>query len=186
MSDPRVKTPAGPKEVKGTIDGRVITAGSVRIINSVRRIAAAENYTAEDVLSNSATDGQGTPWEFPNVGESGVILKGRIFIQTTALTPRITLYLFSRRPTSEMDDNVANVAPSLADISFFVGQIDFPALEDLGGVSASQATPSTSGNLPMTYGGCDGTLYGIAVTREAITGETANDQMGITLEVEPY
>ena len=186
MSDIRVKTGAGWKDTKGTIDGRVITAGSICIISTTKKIAAAGNYDAEDVISNSATDGQGTPWEFPNVGDSGVILKGRTFIQTTALTPRITLYLFSRRPTSEMDDAAANVAPSLADISFFVGQIDFPALEDLGGVSASQATPSTSGNLPMTYGGCDGTLYGIAVTRDAVTGETANDLMGITLEVEPY
>jgi len=186
MTDMRVWTSDGWKELRGTPDGRAITTSSIRVIKNIRNIAAAGDYLAEDVISDSATDGAGTPWLFTNVDKSGCIFKATAFIQTTALGPRLTLFLFSKKPTSELDDNAVNVAPSIADIHFYIGKIDFPAMEDIGGVSESLATPNTSGNLPMVYGDCDNVLYGIAVTRDAITGETANDKMGFILEVEVY
>lgn len=186
MSDIRVWTTGGWKEVPGTPDGRLLVSSQIREIEDSKLLAATTNYVAEDVLSESATNGVGTAWVFSDMGESGAIRKAMVEIQTTALTPQITLYLFSAKPTSELDDNAANAAPSIADWPFYQGRIDFPALEDLGGVSASVATESTYGNLPLLYSGCKGRLYGIAVTRTAITGETANDKMSIKLTREVY
>lgn len=185
MSDIRVKTPFGWKDVLGTDEGKLIVVGSHNIIIRRRQIAAAGAYAAEDILSNSATDGQGTPWVFDGVGGSGKIFSAQAFIQTTALTPRLTLYLFSRIPTSELDDNAVNVAPAMASLSFYIGKIDYLVMEDLGGVSEVLVTPNTYGNLPVPYWGCNGKLYGILVTRDAVTA-TANDFVELRLEVEIY
>jgi len=59
-------------------------------------------------------------------------------------------------------------------------------MEDLGGDSESVVTPSTSGNLPLAFtcAAGDTALYGTLVTRDAITGETAGDDMTIRLVVE--
>lgn len=161
---------------------------SVRV-SVTKALAAAGNYAAEDVLSESATDGAGTAWTFANAapsGGSGYIVGATALLETTALTPRITLYLFNATPTSELDDNAANTAVIHADASKYIGRIDFDALQDLGGDSEAVATPSTSGNLPMKFVLAAGatSLFGIAVTRDAITGENATDDLVITLFIE--
>ena len=148
-------------------------------VSTTKAAEAAGNYAAEDVISEDATDSEGTAWNFPNCaigkGNSGVITKAVVLCETTALTHRLSLYLFKATPTSELDDNAANTAVIHADAANYVGRIDFPALEDLGGDSEAVATPSTSGNLPLEFvcASGDGDLYGILVTRDAITGEAA-------------
>ena len=164
-------------------------AYNVKEISVTKAVAGAGNYAAEDVLSESATNGAGTAWNFANCGlgkgNSGVITKAIVSCETTALTHRLTLYIFKAAPTSELDDNAANTAVLNADIANYVGRIDFPALEDLGGNSEAVASPSTGGNLPLEFvcASGDGDLYGILVTRDAITGETANDDYTIKLFV---
>lgn len=148
-------------------------------ISSEKTLAAAGDYAAEDVLSESATDTEGSAFKFEHVarrkGGPFSIRKVVALLTTTALTPRITLYLFTKSPSSELDDNAANSAVATADRPFYVGRIELPAMTDLGGNSEAIATPDTGSNLPLE-GVCavgDDSLYGIAVTEDAITGEAA-------------
>lgn len=162
--------------------------GVQKVVSVTKAIAAAGNYTAEDVLSESAT--AGTVWTFDAVvranGLSGYISKAQVLCETTAQTPRLTLYLFKVTPTSNLNDNVANTAVLHADEANYLGKIDFPAMEDLGGDSDTVATPSTVGNLPLAFV-CeynDDAIYGILVTRDAITGEAAGADYIIKLTVD--
>ncbi|MCK9597421.1 MAG: hypothetical protein M0R06_00195 [Sphaerochaeta sp.] len=150
-----------------------------------KRLAAAENYAAEDVLSESISTG--TPFVFRNVvdeaGGSGEIVKAQLFIAITALTPRITLYLSSTLPTCNMNDNAANTGPRVNEWPGWQGQIDFLACEDLGGGSTSVVTPGTYGNLALPFKCAGKDLYGWVVTRDAITDEIAGMLMGIKLQI---
>lgn len=154
-------------------------------VSVTKALVAAGDYAAEDVLSESAS--AGTVWTFPRMGGSGYIVKALVICETTGLTPRLTLYLFDTTPTSNLNDNVANKALLHADLANYVGKIDFLAMEDLGGDSESIATPNTHGNLPLAFRTKSetDTLYGILVTRDAITGETAGDDMTVILTMEP-
>ncbi len=158
-------------------------------VSVTKALAAAGNYAAADVLSESAS--AGTAWNFVNVarinGGTGTITKAIALLETTALTPGITLFLFHTLPTSALNDNVANTAVLHADEANFIGRITFPAMADLGsGDSEAVVTPSlATGNLPLDFvtAAGDRDLYGIAVTRDAITGETATDDLIIKLFV---
>lgn len=116
--------------------------------------------TALDVVSEHATTG--TDWDF-DFGGAGYITKAIVTIATTSLTERLALFLYSVPPTGEVNDNVASDAPLAADIPYFVGVIDFPALVDraAGGPSYAVATPSTTGNLPIGFE--TNKIYGILV-----------------------
>lgn len=159
-------------------------------VSVTKALAAAGDYTAEDVMCENATTG--VAWTFAAIaranGCSGCIVKAHALWETTGLTPRLTLYLFNAAPTTELDDNKANVAPAYADLSQYVGKIDFPAMEDLGGMSEAIATPSTTGNLPLAFECASDAddLIGILVTRDAITGEQATESLTIILEAEQY
>jgi len=61
-------------------------------------------------------------------------------------------------------------------------------MEDLGGDSEAIASPSTVGNLPLAIKCAAGSkaLYGVLVTRDAITGESAGDDYTIVLTAERY
>ncbi|MDY6957619.1 MAG: hypothetical protein SVK08_00545 [Halobacteriota archaeon] len=162
----------------------------LKTVGVTKAVAAAGNYVAEDVLSESAS--AGTAWTFSAIadrdGGTGEIVKAHVICETTAQTHRLTLYLFSAAPTSELNDNAANTALLHADLDNYVGYIDFPALEDLGGDSEAIATPSTTGNLPLAYECASGAddLIGILVTRDAVTGETAGDDYTVRLTSRPY
>ena len=157
-------------------------------ISVTKALAAAGDYAAEDVLSESAS--AGTTWTFSNVvpvnGLSGYIVKAHAIFETTDLTPALTLFLFTAAPTSELNDNVANTALLHADLANYVGRIDFPAMSNVGGDSEAIAVPSTSGNLPLAFKCADDAndLIGIVATNDAITGEAAGDDLVIRITVE--
>jgi len=157
----------------------------VKTVEVSKPIAAAGNYAAEDVVSESAT--AGTAWMFVGVG-SGYITRAHALCEATALVWRLTLYLFTDVPTSALNDNGANTGPSFADLGKYVGKIDFPAMEDLGGMSETLATPNTVGNLPIAIDGENDSapLYGILVTRDAEAGEAAGMDISIRLTVDRY
>ena len=161
-----------------------------KTVSVTKAIAAAGNYDIEDVLSESTT--HGTAWEFSAIarknGGKGYIIKAQVICKTTAQTPRLTLYLFKAVPTSNLKDNIANTGPINADRANYVGPIDFPGMQDLGGVSDTIATPNTYGNLPIEFecAANSNKLYGILVTRDAITGEVAEDEYTIRLTAEQY
>lgn len=170
-------------------DSRIGTVSGVLKTVTAFKVLVGGVCSAEDVLSESTTGG--TPWTFPGMarknGGTGYIVKAFALLQTTALTPRLTIFLFRENPTSALNDNVANTAVILADRYIFVGQIDLPAMEDLGGMSGTIATPSTGGNLPLAFecSAISNDLKGIVVARDAVT-PTALDLLFIGLTVELY
>ncbi len=171
-----------------TIEGkRLVTVSVTKALAS-----ASQPYHAEDVLCENATTG--VVWTFAAVakvdGGTGYIVKAHAISETTAITPRLTLYLFNATPTSELRDHVANTAPLHANVltGSYQGKIDFPAMEDLGtGDSESVATPSTYGNLPLAFKCATAAddLIGILVSRDAFTNTATND-MTISLTCEQY
>ena len=167
---------------------------SVIPISVTKALTASGNYAAEDVLSESETNGVGTAWTFANCGRvaggKGRIVGAKVFCETTAAWANVplTIYVFNATPTSELDDNAVNTAVIHADVSKHIGTIAPPAMNDLGGDSETIATPSTYGNLAIEYqcAAADTALYAILVTGAAVTGETAGDDMTIVLWVERY
>ncbi len=149
-------------------------------------MAATTDYAAEDVLSDAASGGRA--YKFPNMvlapNGAGEIRLVRVLCSTTGLTFRSTLYLFDANPTCNLNDNAANTALLAADLQKYIGYINIPALEDLGGYSEAIATSNTpDSKIPFMFviesGGKD--LYGIHVTKDAITGEAAG--MTITIQL---
>ena len=161
----------------------------IKIVSVTKALVAASAYAAADVLSESATNGVGTAWTFSAIasgnGRSGEVTKAHVISETTALTPRLVLYLFTAAPTCELDDNAANTALLHADQANYVGRIDFPAMSENGtGDSEAIATESTFGNLPLAFT-CAATaddLFGVLVTMDAFT-QVATDDMIIKLTV---
>ena len=169
-----------------TIEGKRLVT-----VTTTKALESAVAYTAEDVLSETDTASAGTDWDFDTVGKvnggTGYIVKAQVICETTAVTPRLTLYLFNVAPTCELDDNAPNTALLHADLSKYIDKIDFPAMEDLGGDSETIASPSTYGNLPLAYNcaSADDAIYGVLVTRDAFTNTATND-MTIILVCEQY
>ena len=197
MSDLRIKSIFGKwVDALGDSKGRlyVNSLGNLKVIKDSKTLAAAGNYTANDVLSENAT--VGTPWRFKNISKND----GRGFrINTahqiwsksggiTAITPRTTLFLFSQLPTSELRDNEANTAVLYADKGNYLRRIDFPALSNLGGSPETICTPSTYGGLPLDITLAAGLtdIYGILVIVDAETNEATSTVVDITLAVEQF
>ena len=168
-----------------TIEGKRLVT-----VTLTKALAAAAIYHAEDVISESAA--AGTDWDFTAVakvnGGTGYIVKAQALSETTAVTPRLTLFLFNAAPTCAVNDHAANTAVLHADKANYVGRVDFAAMEDLGtGDSGTIATPSTAGNLPLAFQCATAAddLFGVLVTRDAFT-QTATDDLTIVLTVEQY
>lgn len=166
--------------------------GRVKTVSVTKALEAAEAYTAGDVLCETDTNGEGTAWTFSAIARgnkcSGYITQAHVISETTAIVPRLTLFVFTATPTCELDDNAANTALLHADLANYVGKIDFPAMEDIGtGDSEAIATSSTVGNLPMAFtcAAAADDLIGVLVTRDAFT-QTATDDMVVRLTVEQY
>ncbi|MEE8473021.1 MAG: hypothetical protein V3S82_07620 [Dehalococcoidia bacterium] len=124
MADLRARNLSGVwRDLRSTLSDFLIVAPSLKTVSVTKPLAAAGDYAAEDLMSEKATGG--TAWKFPNMGRvnggSGYITKAQITWDTTALTPRITLFAFSKAPTSATNDNVANTGVFRADIPFLPG-----------------------------------------------------------------
>lgn len=160
-------------QTDGTLDEVLTLMRKFKLIHQetifqTKVCASAGAQGAEDVVSESATIGE--DWDFI-FGGIGKITKA-IITSVTALTPRMVLYLFTRPPTSNLQDNAPNTAPIAADIPFFIGSIEFPAMIDYGtGASYAIATLSTYGNLSLPFE--TARIYGVLVTKDIVTfGQT--------------
>lgn len=159
-----------------------VLTGKAVVTKTIRKLlAAAGDYAADDVMSESAT--VGTAWVFPIGIKSGWLEKVVAVCSVTALTPRLTLQFYTEPPTCTLNDNATNTGCIAGDTPKYVGYIDLPAMRDLGtGQSESLATPnSASSNLPLSFTTPLGILYGVVVTRDAITGEAAGMSLSITI-----
>jgi hypothetical protein len=160
---------------------------------SVTKALVGGAYSAKDVLSESATNNVGTPWVFDNVlrdpGGKGYIVSARAISETTAITAALSLFLYRKKPTCELDDNAANTAPVTADNPNYICRLDFPPMEaaNLSAAGNSEAiiVPGQYFGLPKSFELQKGSrrLYGVLVTRDAPTFG-AGDDMTIELQCE--
>ena len=124
--------------------------------------------TTDEVISASTS--AGVDWDF-DFGGTGYIVKAWL-ANSADITPRLRLYLFSNPPTGELDDAAANTNPVTADLPYFLGWIDFPAMQQQGtGDASTLATPSTVGNLPLEFD--SSIIYGVLVQQDATATFTA-------------
>lgn len=142
-------------------------------------IAAAGDYGALDVLSQSASNGVGVHWVLPSIarvsGYGGVIKRIIATLSVAAVTAQLRLHFFNAAPTTtEKDDNAAFLLDA-DDRAKYLGYIDLPALATSGSSEVSFAQISTEFAFK-----CVGTtdLYFIVQTIGAFTNETA----GMTLD----
>jgi hypothetical protein len=148
-------------------------------------LAAAGDYAANDVLSQSASDTVGVHWVFADAarssGGSGWVTKLRVTSSVEGLTARLRLWLFDADPSaSEKDDNAAfNLVA--ADRAKCLGYIDLPAMIDAGAVSFSQNTTERFRYVCATG---STSLFGIVQTLDAITGEAASMTLDLHMTVD--
>ena len=139
---------------------------------SEKKPLASGAYTAEDVVSESTTLGQ--PWVFQNcariVGGGGRIHDALILAETTGIASWFSLFVHTAHPTCNLQDAAANTAFAVADRGIAVVEIEFPACADVGGMSATVATPSTVGNLAKTFVCESGSrdLWGVLAIKNAV------------------
>lgn len=148
-----------------------------------KAVAAAGDYAAGDVLSESATNGAGTAWRFSDIapasGRSGTINGAMATCDEDSVTFRLRVHLFSANPSSsELDDNAAKNFND-SDRANYVGYIDLPAMADVGGFAVAKADQQT---MPFVAFGSD--LWGVVETLDAETNETAGMTLSITLHAE--
>ena len=71
-----------------------------RSVTVSKAVAAAANYAAADILSESATNGAGTAWTFSNIGPSG----RAITITTALMTCTEDSVVFRGRENAHVDE----------------------------------------------------------------------------------
>ena len=146
-------------------------------------------YTAGDVVSaDDCCTTKAISWQFDTEvrGGGGKILNALLFNETENQVVQYDLILFNTAPGAELRDNAANDHPLYTERLTWLGTIPFPFSIARGATVATvtQATPSTSGRLPMAYKCLDGDskIYGVLVTNTAYT-QTATDDITITLSI---
>ena len=164
--------------------GKGVFAGSNIVEVSVEKaLAAAGNYTDEDVLSESTS--AGTHWDFADIAsQNGRVVwlhKSIVTIETTDLVPVLTLHLFNIAPTGTLNDNVANVNPNASDKEEYQGRVTFAAMTNEGGISEAQVIHNPP--IPLGCASGDTSIYGVLTTGTAFTNEAAGMKCLIKLMV---
>ncbi len=158
------------------------------------RVATAvpgTGHAANDVINATTCTTTAVAIQFANVvrnnGGYGRIIGASIIDETENVSPRIQVQLYTAEPTCVNEDEATNTGVIKADRSIWIGNLDFPALNAVSASIASyaQISPSTVGNLPLTFkcGAASTTLYAIYVAVDAFTHATTDD-IEVTLEVE--
>lgn len=180
-----------PATIVTNIDGTSVGGGVCATIRGTLNavspgvIAAAGDYAANDVLSQSATNNAGVHWVFTNAarsaGGSGWITKARATCSVDAMATRLRIWLFDADPTeTEKDDNAAFSLAS-ADRAKCLGYIDLPAFSDAGAVSFAQ---NTTERFRFVCASASRDLFAIVQTLDAITNEAASMTLDLHLTVD--
>jgi hypothetical protein len=175
-------------------DGRPIGIAATELVKVTqsKTIAAAGDYAANDVVSESAS--AGTAWTFSGMGRAngaaGTIRRAKILLSKAAamgltLAARCRLRFYNAVPTCVLNDNAANTGVLHADRASYVGCIDFPALSSDGGTPEATLTLGQS-NVPIDFkcADTDTALYGVLTFLDAEANETASMICTIDLLVE--
>ncbi len=168
-------------ELNGTVIRLFPEGGKFqKTVTKTKTLVGGAN-SAFDVLSESA--GAGTDWDF-EFGGQGKIVDAVVTIATTALTAEMSLHCFDKAPTCNLHDNVANTSPVAADVPFFKGAIELPALRDYGtaGLSYTHASPSTPGGLPLRFNA--DIVKAVLISVDAMTPGAVLCTISLTAEME--
>uniref|UniRef100_A0A6M3L1B7 Uncharacterized protein n=1 Tax=viral metagenome TaxID=1070528 RepID=A0A6M3L1B7_9ZZZZ len=169
--------------------GRTISVIGVpfKYVTQTLTVAATTNYTAKDVISNSAS--AGTYIEFADVvkdtGGSGRIVGAIVLSNSTQISFSPTLIMSTDAPTNaNLNDNATNTAPHYSDTGH-LGEINFYPLEYNTGGSSSELSEG-EGRLPKRFICADGSrsLYAIFKTETAETAEVAGGEYTFILCIE--
>ena len=159
--------------------------GTGVVVESRKTLAAAGDYAANDVLSESATDTAGRWWTFYDCarapGRSFWITGVRVTCDEDSILARVRLHFFRLPPgASELDDNAA-FALAAPDDLHYLQHVDLPAFADRGGFSAAGDDSVRKMITPFLT---SRHIYMIAELLDAETGETAGMIMRFELEIE--
>ncbi|KKN03076.1 hypothetical protein LCGC14_1111320 [marine sediment metagenome] len=161
------------------INGQIVPLGPLsgkhrKTVKTSQTMLATAKTTDEVIAHHTSS---GVDWDF-DFGGTGYITKAWL-ANSADITPRLRLYLFSRPPTGMLNDEGANTNPVTADLPYFLGVIDFPAMSQQGtGDAFALATPNTTGYLPLEFDAP--TIYGVLVQRDA-TATFTNTALTISL-----
>jgi len=172
----------------GQVSGTLKEVRVAQVIDaSLGQYAAGDVVGADDCCTTLAI-----AWEFDvarAAGEYGSIYGAILINETENQAVQYDLILFNATPAGELRDNAANTNPVKADRSKWIGTIRFPYSIAGGATVATttQATPSTSGGLPIPFKCATGDtkIYGVLVTNTLYT-QDATDDIEISLLVEQY
>ncbi len=141
--------------------------------------AAAGNYGAGDVISQSASADAGVAMEWDVATGRATIWEIQLRVSEDTVTFRARLHLFSSQPLAaevEMDDNVAFIIKTEAGDDKYIGYIDLPALADRG--TRPAFTQKLAINKGVTLDG-----HSVWVVIETLDAET-NEAASMTLDFE--
>jgi hypothetical protein len=162
--------------------------GVLKTVSVTKTIAAAENYTANDVVSNSATGDAGTPFTFTNAvihsGKPCYFTGAKAQCSEDAVVWRLRLHLFNALPLAaevEMDDNIAFNIKTAAGAAKYAGYIDLPAMIDLGALPAYAQADQINFMVDPANGS---DLYGVLQTLDNESNEAAGMTITIQLHLE--
>lgn len=148
--------------------------------------AAAGNYTAGDVMSNSATGDAGVALEVPVGGRGEIVTVKQIVAVCSedSVLNRLRLHFYNYNPAAadvEMDDNAAgDFAKNSTGAAGYLGSIPLPAFRD-GGTSMAVA----EANLVDKLLACSTTLGSVYMVVETLDDET-NETAGMTIRFDFY
>ena len=150
-------------------------------------VAAAGDYAALDVMSNSATDTAGLPLKLPDIARvnGGPVTIRRIVAKCSedAVLTRLRLHWFNVEPLPaevEMDDNIAFDIKTAAGRIKNLGSTLLSAFVDRGAAASVSTTEQLEVTLHANPASRD--LWFVITTEDAEANETA----GMSLEFEVY
>lgn len=165
-------------------DGTVTIAPDLITSSVSRTVAAAGDYAANDVVSNSATEASATAWVFdgmsPGAGKAGCIFSATITCSEDDVSgSRFRLFLLSEQPSpgTVLADNAA-LAMDAGDLNKVETYIDFPAMIDVGSFSMSQSVGVNYGYFTSDK------LYGVLQILDAEADEAPG--MTITIKLHAF
>ncbi len=123
-----------------TVLGATVNAPARRVVSNWFAATAAGDYTAGDVVSNSATADTGVTLQFPAVvdiaGQTAILDKIVIKCNEDSILSRFALDFYAASPLPaevEMDDNAAfDAAKTVAGYNKYVGRVVTSAMADMG------------------------------------------------------
>ncbi len=173
-----VVSPTNPMPITVVTWGGGAIQPARRIVSAGFNAAAAGDYAAADVVSNSVTDTLGVPLKFAGVvdvaGQVAILDKIVARCSEDSILARFALDFYTRLPLAaevEMDDNIAaDPAKTVAGYGIHICRVPMAAFADFGTAMSESTTPNLR-EMIKTYGSVD--LYAVVIILDAEVNETA-------------